>query len=346
MSGNRFRAWLLRRWYGNGPVWFCIPLTALFIGLTAIRRWCYRHGVFTAVTLPAPVIVVGNITVGGTGKTPFVAWLAQALQAQGYQPGIIARGHGGRSEHWPLLVTSATDPLLAGDEAVLLARHTHLPVVAGPDRVSAARRLLEKFPVNVIISDDGLQHYRMARLIDIIMLDGKRGFGNLWRLPAGPLRESTERLNEADFVVCKTDSAATAFMPAGSVVMHLSLGNVIRLWDGRSVPLAEFSGRRVHGVAGIGHPEQFFAALKDRGLLVDGRVLPDHAQLSEADMLFNDSLPVLMTEKDAVKCRGFRLPHHWYVEAEARFAEDDAARILRVVRQRLLTAGVEPASRG
>ncbi|MHB8424121.1 MAG: tetraacyldisaccharide 4'-kinase [Gammaproteobacteria bacterium] len=346
MSRNRLRAWLLRRWYGGEPVWFFIPLAALFIGLTAIRRWCYRHGIFTVVTLSAPVIVVGNITVGGTGKTPFVVWLAQALQAQGYQPGIIARGHAGKSERWPLLVTSATDPMLAGDEAVLLARRTHLPVMVGPDRVTAARRLLEKFPVNVIISDDGLQHYHMARLIDIIMLDGKRWFGNLWRLPAGPLRESAGRLNEADFVICKTDSATMASMPAGTVVMRLSLGSVIRLGDGRSVPLAEFSGRRVHGVAGIGHPEQFFAALRNQGLLVDGRVLPDHAHLSEADLLFDDSLPVLMTEKDAVKCRSFELPLHWYVEATARFAEDDATRILRFVRKRLLAAGVEPASRG
>ncbi len=345
MSRKRLRAWLLRRWYDGGPVWFFIPLTALFIGLTAIRRWCYRRGIFTAVTLPAPVIVVGNITVGGTGKTPFVVWLAQVLQAQGYQPGIIARGYAGKSEHWPLLVTSATDPMLAGDEAVLLARRTHLPVMVGPDRVNAARCMLEKFPVNVIISDDGLQHYRMARLIDIIMLDGKRGFGNLWRLPAGPLRESTGRLNEADFVVCKTDSAAMASMPAGTAVMRLSLGSAIRLGDGRSVPLAEFSGRQVHAVAGIGHPQQFFEALGKYGLRVDGRALPDHAELSEADLTFDDEAPVLMTEKDAIKCCGLRLPRHWYVPASVEFTEEDAARILKSMLQQLMSQGVTPVNK-
>ena len=223
MARRKFHEWLLRQWYSNRPIWFFIPLAWLFIWLMALRRWCYRHGVLKAVTLPIPVIVVGNITAGGTGKTPFVMWLVQSLQAQGYHPGIITRGYGGKSEHWPLLVTSATNPTLAGDEAVLLARHTHVPEMAGPDRINAARRLLEKFPVNVIVSDDGLQHYRLARVIDIIMLDGKRGFGNFWRLPAGPLRESTARLNDVDFVICKTNTAAAASMPAGAIVMRLML---------------------------------------------------------------------------------------------------------------------------
>ncbi|MGH8282661.1 MAG: tetraacyldisaccharide 4'-kinase [Gammaproteobacteria bacterium] len=342
MTHRDFHDWLLQRWYGSRPIWFFIPLAGVFAALTALRRWAYKRGILETARLRAPVIVVGNITVGGTGKTPFVIWLAQALTVQGYQPGIITRGYGGKSERWPLLVTPATDPVLAGDEAVLLARHTHLPVMAGPDRVKAAQRLQTETNVDVIISDDGLQHYHLPRAVDIIMLDGRRGFGNFWLLPAGPLRESTVRVNEVDFVICKTDSPATASMPPGTLVMRMVLKSVVRLADGSSMPLTKFSSQRVHAVAGIGHPQQFFAALGRHGLLVDGRALPDHAEFSEGDLLFNDNLQVLMTEKDAVKCRNLKLPHHWYVTADAQFSEDDATRIVRFVRKRLLAAGVEP----
>ncbi|HVC36980.1 MAG TPA: tetraacyldisaccharide 4'-kinase, partial [Gammaproteobacteria bacterium] len=261
MARRKIHTWLLRRWYGDRPIWLFIPLSGLFAALTAVRRWCYRRGILQVVELPVPVIVVGNITVGGTGKTPFVIWFTQMLQMQGYRPGIIARGYGGQSEQWPLAVTPQTDPVLAGDEAVLLAQHTQVPVVTGPDRVQAAQYLLKENSVNVIVSDDGLQHYRLARALSVIMLDGQRCLGNGWRLPAGPLRESAVRLNEADFVICKSASAMGAALPADALAMHLSLENAIKISDGLSRPLAEFSGRQVHAVAGIGHPQQFFDAL-------------------------------------------------------------------------------------
>jgi len=345
MARRKIHAWLLRRWYGQRPIWFFIPLVGVFAALTALRRWCYRHGILPVVELPVPVIVVGNITIGGTGKTPFVIWLTQALQKQGYRPGIITRGYGGQSKQWPLAVTPQTDPMLAGDEAVLLAQRTQVPVMAGPDRTQAAQNLLKENPVNVIISDDGLQHYRLARTLSVILLDGRRCLGNGWRLPAGPLRESTARLKEADFVICKMDSTMNAALPAGALALRLSLEHAVNISDGSSRPLAEFAGRQVHAVAGIGHPQQFFEALGKYGLRVDGRALPDHAELSEADLTFDDEAPVLMTEKDAVKCRSLHLPRHWYVPANVEFAEEDAARILKSVRQQLMSQGVTPMNK-
>lgn len=344
MARRKIHAWLLRRWYGQRPIWFFIPLAGVFAALTAVRRWCYRHGILPVVELPVPVIVVGNITIGGTGKTPLVIWLTQTLQKQGYRPGIITRGYGGQSKHWPLAVTPQTDPMLAGDEAVLLAQRTQVPVMTGPDRAQAAQNLLKESPVNVIISDDGLQHYRLACTLSVILLDGRRYLGNGWRLPAGPLRESTARLKEADFVICKMDSTMNAALPAGALALRLSLEHAVNISDGSSRPLAEFAGRQVHAVAGIGHPQQFFEALGKYGLRVDGRALPDHAELSEADLTFGDDTPVLMTEKDAVKCRSLHLPRHWYVPANVEFAEEDAARILNSVRQQLMSQGVTPVN--
>lgn len=330
----------MRRWYSDRPIWVLVPITALFCGLAWFRRWCYRHHVLRTVRLPVPVIVVGNITVGGTGKTPFVIWLTQRLQADGYRPGIITRGYGGKSRKWPLRATPGSDPLVVGDEAVLLARRTGLPVMVGLDRVRAARRLLDECSVNIIVSDDGLQHWRMDHDLGIVMVDAMRGFGNSWRLPAGPLRESTTRLEEVDLVIYKIGPAAVAKGPGGVLAMRMALRDVVPLGGGPCVPLAEFPGRQVHAVAAIGHPEAFFMALAARGWVVDGRPLPDHSRLSPMDLFFDDDLPVLITEKDAVKCQGFSLPHHWYVTAAAEFSPQDATHILHVVRQRLQDASV------
>jgi len=344
MVRRKIYAWLLRRWYGSRPIGLFIPLAGLFAVLTAVRRWCYRYGIFYVVELPVPVIVVGNITVGGTGKTPFVIWLTLSLQKQGFRPGIIARGYGGRSKHWPLLVRSETDPVMAGDEAVLLATRTQVPVCAGPDRVQAAHYLLQQTTVNVIVSDDGLQHYRLGRDLSVIMLDGRRYLGNGWRLPAGPLRESAARLEEADIVICKTDTTTDTVSPERALAMHMPLQDAISITDGLRRPLAEFSSRPVHALAGIGHPQQFFDTLGRHGLHVDGRAFPDHAELSQADLTFSDDAPVLMTEKDAIKCRGMHLLHHWYVPVTAEFNEQDAAHILNTIRRMLMAKGVLPAN--
>lgn len=336
--------WLLRRWYGKRPVVWLIPLTVLFVFLTGLRRWAYAHGLLPTVRLPVPVIVVGNITVGGTGKTPFVIWLSEALRARGYHPGIVTRGYGGRARQWPVGVTAASDPAQVGDEALLLARRSGLAVAAGPDRAAAARLLLNT-GVDVVVSDDGLQHYRLGRNVEIIMLDRARGLGSRWRLPAGPLRETPRRLAAADLVIAKGGSGLSVAEAVNAVPMDLRPEAVVNLNDGRSVSLASFAGRHVHAVAGIGNPQQFFALLKAHGLDVDEHAWPDHVALSAADLDFGDDWPVLMTEKDAIKCPVSGLQNCWYLKVSASFAEDDAARILARVTSCLSTVADSAISR-
>lgn len=330
--------WLLRRWYGRWPVWILVPFSWLFILLTAFRRALYRTGILLPDVVPAPVIVVGNLSVGGSGKTPCTLWLAEKFAAAGYHPGMITRGYGGHAKSWPRLVTADGDAHEVGDEAVLLARRSGLPVAAGPDRVAAARLLVEKQRVNLILSDDGLQHYRLPRAAEVIMLDGSRGLGNGWRLPAGPLRESVRRLRSAQFVVVKAGAGVPSNIPAGACLMTLELVEAVSLADGSRCPLSEFAGKRVHAVAAIADPEQFFAALRAAGLQVDGRTLPDHAELEKSDIAFGDDLPVLMTEKDAVKCAHLQTENTWFVPATARFDGRDDTRILSGLQQCLIRA--------
>lgn len=325
--------WLLRRWYGKRPVWILVPFSWLFIVLTSLRRMLYRVGILLPDVLPAPVVVIGNLSVGGSGKTPCTLWLADRFAAAGYRPGIIVRGYGGHARSWPQLVTGDSDPHEVGDEAVLLACRSGFPVAAGPDRVAAARLLTEKQHVNLIFSDDGLQHYRLPRAAEVIMLDGSRGLGNGWRLPAGPLRESARRLRAAQFVVVKAGAGVPANIPAGACVMTLEIADAVSLIKGTRRPLTAFAGKRVHAVAAVADPEQFFAALRAVGLQVDGRALADHAELTKHDLAFGDDLPVLMTEKDAVKCRHMELENAWFVPAAVRFDPHDATRFLSGLQQ-------------
>lgn len=316
-------AWLLRRWYSPHPIWLLIPLAWIFWLLSGLRRAFLRPA-----TLAVPVIVVGNITVGGTGKTPFVIWLAAELQKRGHKPGIVTRGYGGDAST-PRRVQAGSDPKRVGDEAVLLARRSGVPVVAGRDRVAAAGLLLESGQVGVILSDDGLQHYRLPRRHEIVMLDGSRGLGNGWLLPAGPLRETETRLEGAQVIVKQVPGGA--FTWPGALCMGLKTDTVVSFQGGERRPLASFAKQAVHAVAAIGNPEQFFATLEAAGLKVDGRPLPDHAALTPDDISFGDELPVFMTEKDAVKCAGLDLPRHWYVDATAVISDADAARIMQDV---------------
>ena len=323
-------AWLLRRWYSPDPIWFLIPLAWLFGLLSGLRRAAYAIAILPSVTLPQPVIVVGNITVGGTGKTPFVIWLAQELRKRGHRPGIVTRGYGGEVET-ARRAESDSDPNSVGDEALLLARHSGAPVAVGKDRVAAAR-LLPK-DVDVILSDDGLQHYRMRRRHEIVLLDGGRGLGNGWLLPVGPLRETEARLSGAQVVIKLTPGGAFSWPDAAR--MRLKAGSAVSVMDGKRRDLANFAGQKVHAIAGIGNPKQFFATLEAAGLHVHGRELPDHAQPTAADLDFGDDLPVFMTEKDAVKCRELALARHWYLEAAAEFDATDAQRILDGVERAL-----------
>jgi tetraacyldisaccharide 4'-kinase len=291
-----------------------------------------------AVRLPVPVVVVGNLAVGGTGKTPFVIWLVEALRARGHRPGVVSRGYGGQVRRYPSCVTEDTDPACCGDEPALLARRLRVPVAVAPDRVAAARALVEAAAVDVIVADDGLQHYRLARDLEICVVDGVRGLGNGSLLPAGPLREPPARLQGVNLVVVNGGSWRTSLAPC--VAMRLRLEEALALRDGARRPLAQFAGRRVHAVAGIGHPARFFAALRAAGLEPIEHPFPDHHRFVPADLAFGDDLPVLMTEKDAVKCTAFAAPGWWAVPAQAELSAADGA----AVRQLLESLFARPAA--
>ena len=338
-----------RLWYDRAVPWLSLlllPLAWLFGALVGARRLLFRVGVLRVHRVARPVIVVGNITVGGTGKTPFTIWLAERLRARGLRVGIVLRGYGGRSTRSPQRVHRDSDWQEVGDEAVLLARRTSAIVVACADRVSAARRAIEA-GAQVVLSDDGLQHYRLGRDCEIAVIDARRGLGNGRLLPAGPLREPRGRLARVDLTVCTRREApvpaptATRRTPAppetgpsrgaatGSGAIHATpkLLDAVAVLDGERRSLESFRGMRVHAVAGIGHPQAFFDALVSMGLQVHGRALPDHARLTPADIAFPDDAPVLMTEKDAVKCRPFADRRHWAVRMELEVTSEDAAAV-------------------
>ncbi len=322
------RAWLERVWYGDGAggAWL-LPLAALFGVVVRLRRDAFRAGWLASAHPGRPVVVIGNLTVGGSGKTPLTVWLATALAGRGLKVGIVSRGHGGRAIG-PVAVTAASEPALVGDEPVLLARRTTARVVVARDRLAAARELAAE--VDVILADDGLQHYRLARDLEIVVVDGRRRFGNGRLLPAGPLREPVWRAREAGAVVANGGAAA-----AGELAMTLAADAVVALAGGERRPLGSFRGRQVHAVAGIGDPGRFFETLEAAGVKPIPHPLPDHARMTAADVTFGDSLPVLMTEKDAVKCRSFPAGRLHYLEVSAGFgprdAEDLLARVLACI---------------
>jgi len=313
------------------------PLAWLFGLAVRLRRAAYERGWCRAVRLQRPVVVVGNLTVGGAGKTPLVIWLSARLRAEGLSPGIVLRGYGGTAarDSTPLLVERDSDPDVVGDEALLLRRRTGEPVAICRRRVRAAQLLLEG-GVNVILSDDGLQHLAMARNFEIAVIDGKRGFGNGYLLPAGPLREPRQRLDEVDAVVLNGAAGTDQAQPLrGAFTMNLVGEQLVPLSGGDLRALASFAGQRVHGVAGIGNPERFFATLRAAGLVVFEHPFPDHHRYREAQIRFADGLPVLMTEKDAVKCSKFGGPNHWFLPVAAQLADADAAALMARLRRAL-----------
>lgn len=305
---------LLAAWYRRDhPLgWLLAPLGWLFCGLVTLRRLAYRHGLLHPERLPVPVLVVGNLSLGGTGKTPLVGWLVGWLREQGWRPGVVIRGYGGTARHWPQQVRPDSDPATVGDEAVLLARRCGCPVAAGPDRVAAARALLQYRGCDILVSDDGLQHYRLARDIEIAVVDGQRRFGNGRCLPAGPLREPQSRLREADLVV------AYGAAGRGELAMSYRPEPLRRLGDDNitRAPVPH-RGVRVHAVAGIGDPQRFFRLLAHLGFRVVPHAFPDHHPFSPEDLRFDQELPIIMTEKDAVKCRHFAHPDMWYLPVTA-----------------------------
>ena len=301
---------LVEAWYGNRrSPWWTWPLAWLYGALTALRRGLYHLGVLRRVRLPVPVIVIGNLTAGGTGKTPLTIALAEALHARGFRPGVVSRGHGGRQRE-PMLLGESPDPAAVGDEPCLI-RGCGVPVAVGRDRPAAAQ-LLVADGCDVLIADDGLQHYRLARDVEICVIDGVRRFGNGHLLPAGPLREPLRRLARVDLRVCNSGTPQ-----AGEYPMQLAGGAVVSLDGLRMQPLAAFAGQRVHAVAAIGNPARFFASLRDADIVVTEHAFPDHHAFAADELDFGDTLPVLMTDKDAVKCRAFTRPNWWRVPVRA-----------------------------
>jgi len=311
-------------WYGNSPLSLLLaPLGWLFCAAAVLRRAAYRLGIARAGRVGAPVIVVGNISVGGTGKTPLVIWMARFLMSRGLRPGIVSRGYRGRAESWPQQVRADSDPIVVGDEPVLLARATGCPVVADPDRLRAARSLLLHARCDVILSDDGLQHLSMGRDVEIAVVDGIRRHGNGRCLPAGPLREPVSRLATVDMVVSNGGGIG------GEFSMIVSARGADNLQDETiSEPLERFRPGPVHAVCGIGSPQRFFDTLERAGLTLIRHPFPDHHAFAAADITFDDEIPVLMTEKDAVKCRRFAAARHWCVPLQAELPETFGARLL------------------
>ncbi len=315
-------------WYGRNPVrWVLWPVSLLYLALVRLRRVAYARGWRQAVEASVPVIVVGNVSVGGTGKTPFVIWLADQLRQRGRRVGIVTRGYRGKGTQWPQPVTADSDPYQVGDEPVLLARRTGCPVVAGPDRVACVAALVKNTRVDVVLSDDGLQHYRLARRFEIAVVDGVRGMGNELCLPAGPLREPAARLQEVDAIVVNGGTWGHAGVFRAQAVVT----KVYNLKDKSTRTLGSFRADQVHAVAGIGNPQRFFDLLEDADLDVIAHPLEDHADIGEKDLTFDEPGAVLITEKDAVKCERLALDGVWCVVVDLQLDADMTARLMRLL---------------
>lgn len=300
------------------------PISQLFRLLSLLRGLAYQSGLLKSNKLSVPVLIVGNISVGGTGKTPLLVYLVTQLQQQGFKPGIIMRGYKGRSKHWPLMVDQASDPLMVGDEPVLLAKLTAAPVAVSPKRAEAGRLLIESGCVDLILSDDGLQHYALQRDLEIAVIDAQRGFGNGCYLPAGPLRESVRRLSQVDYVLLNGEGSLPLPSLAGlrSHNFQMQINTAQNLLTNEIRPLQKFVGKAMHAVAGIGHPQRFFKQLSALGLQIIEHAFADHYAYVQADIEFADDLPVLMTEKDAVKCSAFAGKKHWAVPVVLQFSDN------------------------
>lgn len=312
--------WLHRVWYEGGRgYWLLLPLAGLYWLILVSRRALYRSRILGSYRAAAPVVVVGNITAGGTGKTPVTVWLANQLRKRGFTPGVVSRGYGGRRSSASMRVDAASDAAEVGDEPVLIARRTGCPVVVDVNRARAAAMLVAD-GVNVIVADDGLQHYALARNYEICVIDGLRGLGNRLLLPAGPLREPVARLADVDQVLVNgapvAPSEASTAVEQNAIEFRLSAHEVQRVNGSLARPIDRFAGTTVHGVAAIGNPSRFFDLLRAHGMQVIEHAFPDHAVLRRQDLDFGDDFQVLMTEKDAVKLDRHIDDSVWFVPVE------------------------------
>lgn len=348
------RMWYQGRWWA----WLLLPLSGLFFLLTRWRRWLIQRRQKNQPGWPVPVIVIGNISVGGTGKTPLLIALCHYLKQQGYRPGIVSRGYGSRAPYYPYPVDDATPVPVAGDESWMIYRATRCPVMIAANRRRAVELLLKQYDIDVILSDDGLQHYRLLRDREIAVVDGERGLGNGFLLPAGPLRETASRLAECDWVISNgRPDKALSQQVAGLQTMKLEPTGWHNLVteEIRSVDSMEFS-QPVNAVVGIGNPQRFLATLNSLGVKYMPHIFEDHYQYSLEKLYFTNRAPVVMTEKDAVKVSALieklpdrekaRLPEFWYLAVEARpdkaFLQQLIISLENLVRERKQTGDDTP----
>lgn len=317
---------IARLWSGESPLWrLLLPLSWLYGLVSGAIRLMYRLGLKRAWRAPVPVVVVGNLTAGGNGKTPVVIWLVEQLQKRGIRPGVVSRGYGGKATHYPLVLTADTTTAEAGDEPVLISQRTGVPVAVSPVRSDAVQALLAGHAVDIIITDDGLQHYALARDKEIVVIDGVRRFGNGWWLPAGPMRERASRLQSVDAVIVNGGQAKP-----GEIPMHLQPGMAVNLLTGERKAVEQLPP--LVAMAGIGHPPRFFATLEQCGARLEKRVpLADHQALVEGqvDALTLPGQSLIMTEKDAVKCRAFAKENWWYLPVDAELSGEQPEHLLK-----------------
>ncbi|WP_299877099.1 tetraacyldisaccharide 4'-kinase [uncultured Cocleimonas sp.] len=323
---TKLQQWLERVWYKNGKGRFLLmPLSALYCAANAYQRKTQLKALSqNPPIINVPIIVVGNITVGGTGKTPVTVHIVNLLKKSGYKPAIITRGYGGKAQSWPQKVTADSDAELIGDEAVLMATRTGVPVYAGANRLESIQSIQADTDCDVIVSDDGMQHYKMPRDIQIAVVDGERGFGNQHCIPAGPLREKLSRLDSCDLLVLNGENKTQNTLLNQFYMMSLSGNTLVNLATEAQLPLTEFSQQKVDAVTGIGNPKRFYSTLEDAGLVVNQHSFPDHYAFTKNDLLFANDSKVIMTEKDAVKCKNLvgDHKHFWYLPISAVLPQD------------------------
>jgi len=331
--------WLHRVWYEGAPSYqVLLPLSAVYWVLVTLRRCLYSIGLLGRHRAIVPVIIVGNITAGGTGKTPVTIWLSREMRARGFSPGIVSRGYGGSKSDSSMRVDVASDPEVVGDEPVLLASRTGCPVVVDANRARAAQMLVDD-GVDLIIADDGLQHYRLERTYEICVIDGSRGLGNRFLLPAGPLRETINRLNEVDQVLVNgridEKSEGLTVVEQNAIEFELVANEISRLNGSLTRPIERFAGTTVHAVAAIGNPTRFFDMLRAHGIQVIEHAFQDHARVSQGDLDFGDDFEVLVTEKDAVKLKGLSSDKFWTVPVDLKIDPQLAGPWLEQIESRL-----------
>lgn len=309
-------AWLQRAWYQGHPLLKGLrPLECLYRRVAGRKRRRFLDGRGDCYRAPVPVIIVGNITVGGTGKTPLILWLIEHCRQRGLRVGVVSRGYGARPAAFPWRVRPGQQAAEAGDEPLLIVERTGVPLMIDPDRPRAVQALLHQEDLDLILCDDGLQHYRLARDLELVLLDASRGLGNGRCLPEGPLREPAERLREVDAILYN----GAALDPQGGYGMTLKPSALVNLRSGERASLEHFPhGQACHAVAGIGHPQRFFNTLEALHWRPQAHAFADHARYNARMLDFEPPLPLLMTEKDAVKCRAFARPDWWFLAVDAR----------------------------